>query len=92
MNQRASHGRKGTQIVQIQTLEREMKKIGFLYKLLNQPMHGGDSSTCPSRFSLSSGSINIVLLHCQVKHIIANDLYDNHDDNVCYKVKFVSLK
>ena len=92
MNQLASHGREGTQTAQRQTLEREMKKIGFLYKLLNRPMHGGNSSMFPSRFLLSSGLINIVLLHCWVKHIIANDLYDNHDDNVSYKVKFVSLQ
>ena len=45
---------------------RIMKRIGFLCEFLNRPMHGGDSSTCPLRFLIRSGSIHIVNLHFRV--------------------------
>ena len=42
-----------------QTLEGKCKSIGF-HCVLSQPLHGGDSSTCPSRNIIKSGSVSIV--------------------------------
>ena len=33
-------------------------------EFLNRPLHGGDSSTCPPKILIRSGSIYIVNLHC----------------------------
>ena len=42
-----------------QTLKEKYKRVGFRW-VINQQMHGGDSSTCPSRNITKSGSISIV--------------------------------
>ena len=41
------------------TLEGKCKNIGF-HCVLSQPLHGGDSSTFPSRNIIKSGSVSIV--------------------------------
>ena len=42
-----------------QTLERKCKNVGF-HCVLSQPLHGGGSSTCPSRNLIKTGLIPIV--------------------------------
>ena len=56
-----------------QTLEEKCKNIGFQC-VISQPLHGGDSSTCPSRNIIKSGLISIVNpTLSNVKLVIANN-------------------
>ena len=64
-----------------------MKKIGLHCKLLNCSLHGGGCSTCPPKYSVSSGSNGIVYTALSGNQMIANNLNSDHNDNVIMKSK-----
>ena len=84
MNQQASHGHEETLIAQSKpSKDNEERRVSI--GVLNQPMHGGDTSTCPSKFLIKSGLIPIVKLALSIeKHIIANHIYHANNDNVLF--------
>ena len=64
---------------------KKMKERRVSLCVLNQPMHGGDSSTCLSRYLIKSGSIPIVNPALSFeKLIIANHIYHATNDNVLF--------
>ena len=64
-----------------------MRKLGLRCKLLKHPLHGGGCSTCPPKYSVSSGSNGIVYTAMSGNQIISHNLNSDYNDNIICKVK-----
>ena len=63
------------------------KELGLLWRFLNHAMHGGEQSTFPQNYSIQNGLNDIVSTALLGFQIIANNLYNDHNDNIVCKVK-----
>ena len=71
-----------------QTLRAKMQRSRVPF-VISQPMHGGGSSTCPSKYLTKCGSISIVnTAHLNVKLIIANNPTPAIDDIIKVHIFF----
>ena len=68
-----------------------IEKLGLCCEFLNHAFHGGGCSTCPLNYSVHNGSNDIVVTALSGQQIIMNNLNNEYNDNVLYKVKNVSL-
>ena len=59
-----------------------MRRIGFPLEFINQTLHGGGFSTCPPKYSVSSGSNGIVSTALSGNQILANNLNGDYINNV----------
>ena len=66
-----------------------IRKLGLCCNLLKHPLHGGGCSTCPPKYSVSSGSNGIVYTTLSGNQIIAHNLINDYNDNVIYKFKHI---
>ena len=64
-----------------------IRKLGLRCKLLKHPLHDGVCSTCPPKYSVSSGLNGIVYTALSGNQITAHNLINDYNDNVIYKVK-----
>ena len=56
-------------------------------RLLNHALHGGGCSMYPQIYSVHSGSNDIIVTALSGQQIIVNNLNNDYNDNVIYKVK-----
>ena len=66
---------------------RRMRKFKLRGKLLKHPLHGGGCFTCPPKYSVHSGSDDIVYTALSGNQIIVNNLNSDNNDNVITKSK-----
>ena len=71
---------------------RRMRKLGLSGNILKHPLHGGGCSTCPPKYSVHSGSNDIVYTAWSRKQIIVHNINNDYNDNVIYKVKNISFQ
>ena len=67
------------------------EELGLHWRFLNQALHGGGCSTYQQIYPAHSGSNDIVVTTLSGQQIIMNNLNNEYNDNVLYKVKNVSL-
>ena len=65
------------------------EELGLHYELLSYALHGGGRSTCPPDYSVQNGSNDIVVIALSRQQIIVNNLNNDYNDSVIYKVKYI---
>ena len=65
--------------------------LGLCWRLLNHALHDGGCSTYPQIYAVHGGSNDIVVTAWSGQGIIINNLNNDYNDKVFYKVKNVSL-
>ena len=63
--------------------------LGLRCELLSYSLHGGGRSTCSPDYSVQNGSNDIVVTALSGQQIIVNNLNNDYNDNVIYKVKCI---
>ena len=61
--------------------------LGLRWRFLNQALHGGGCSTYPQIYPIHGGSNDIVDTAWSGQQIIINNLNNDYNDSVIYKVK-----
>ena len=85
------HGRSKPDSAKTKTLNEEWA-LGLHCEFLSYALHGGGRSTCPPNYSIHNGSNDIVVTALSGQQIIVNNLNNDYNDNVIYKVNNVSFQ
>ena len=68
------------------------EELGLQWRLLIYALHGGKHSTCPPNYSIQNGSNDIVVTALSGQPIIVNNLNNDYNDIIKYKVNNVSFQ
>ena len=68
------------------------EELGLRWRLLIYALHDGKRSTCPPNYSIHNGSNDIVVTALSGQQIIYNDLNNDYNNKVIYKVNNTSFQ